>query len=281
MPNIKTNDNIKKYIVIATLITLFSYVYSLMMSVLLAPAANAIYFHISSGLSFSITGCIALYIVHQVDMIINKVIVSTSSPIFFINILVSFFTTSLLFAFITWLLNVLLRSNWTLDFLYLKDQIIIINFLLLIILSYHTIAYFTRTTARKNKKLSADNLEMSLVLNKYLTRIPSLANKKTVLTPIAQISYFQIDEGVLFAFTIDHQKHPLTITTLNELESKLNPAAFFRINRSEIVNIDKIASYEPYFKDRLAIKLTNKDTTLYTSNTKSAAFREWLVSPVN
>lgn len=250
-----------------------------MIAVLLAPTINAVYFHFSTGISLSITGCIALYIVHQVNTLINKIMVRVSKAIFFINILLSFLITSLLFAFITWLLNVFLRSNWTLDFLYLKDQIVIINFLILVILAYYTIAYYTKSVAIKNKKLKADNLELSLALNKYLTRIPSLSNKKTVLIPVSDILYFQIEEGIIFAYTNPNKKLALTITTLNELEASLNPIGFFRINRSEIVNIDKVSSFEPYFKDRLAIKLSNNETTLYTSNTKSAPFREWLTKP--
>jgi hypothetical protein len=272
---------LKKYLLIAFLITVVSYLYSLMIAVLLAPAIKDIYFHFSTGISLSITGCIALYIVHQVNMLINKMIVGASKAIFLLNILVSFLITSILFAFITWLLNVLLRSTWELDFLYLKDQIIIINFLILIILAYYTIAYYTQTTAIKNKKLKADNLELTLALNKYLTRIPSLSNKKTILIPVSDVLYFQIEEGIVFAYTNPNKKHALSITTLNELDSNLNPAVFFRLNRSEIVNIDKITSFEPYFKDRLAIKLSNNETTLYTSNTKSAPFREWLTRPSN
>ena len=122
---------------------------------------------------------------------------------------------------------------------------------------------------------------MSLALNKYLKRIPSLINKETTLISIDDVVYFKIENGIVFAHLIDGKQKPLSITTLNELESKLNPAVFFRINRSEILHFDKIVSFEPYFKDRLAIKLLESKTILYTSNAKSTLFRKWLVNPSN
>jgi len=183
-----------------------------------------------------------------------------------------------MFAVIAWLLNVILRGLWVLDFQYFKEQLIVINYLFILILSYYTISYFSKSSELRNKKLKAENLEMSIALNKYVTRIPSLSNKKTILIPVNSVLFFNIEDGVVFANTIENKKHPLVTTTLNELESKLNPAIFFRINRSEIIHIDKISSYEPYFKDRLAIKLSNSQTTLYTSNKRSSSFREWLTS---
>lgn len=252
-----------------------------MIAVLFAQDYNAINYYFDAGFSLSFLGCLILFIVYKIDTFINRAIYRFSKSMFTISFFVSFFTSLLLFFFVSWLLNGFLRDEWSLGFTFLKQQIIFINFLLLLILSYHTIAYFTRTTAIKNKKLTADNAEMSLALHKYLTRVPSLSSKKTELIPIAQILFFKIEEGVVFAYTNDGKKKPLTITTLNLLESKLNRAKFFRINRSEIVNIDKIESFEPYFKDRLAIKISNNSTTLYTSNTKSASFREWLLDISN
>lgn len=156
-----------------------------------------------------------------------------------------------------------------------------INYLLILVLAYQAIAYFTRTISRKNKALKTENLELNLALNKYLKRIPSVLNKKTSLISVDEIFYFKIEDGVLFAFLSEGKKKPLIIATLNALAPKLNPTTFFRINRSEIVNIDKIAFFEPYFKDRLAIRLSDNKTILYTSNNKSASFKKWLVNPTD
>jgi hypothetical protein len=252
-----------------------------MIAILFAQNYETIDYYFDSGFSVSVIGCLIIFMTYKIDTLIYKMINKPSKSMFAMSVFVSFLTSVLLFFAISWILNGIVRKEWSLDFTFLKQQIIFINFLLLLILSYHTIAYFTRTIAIKNKKLKADNLEMSLALNKYVSRIPSLLNKKTELIPISQILFFKIEEGIIFAHTINDQKKPLTIATLNQLESKLNPVTFFRINRSEIVNIEKIESFEPYFKDRLALKIVGNKATLYTSNTKSPSFREWLLDGSN
>jgi len=278
MSKINIRPHLKRRLIIVTMIIVYSYIYSYMIALLLAETPETIYFHFSSGLVISIFGCLAIFIVHNIDQQIDKIMAKSSKFVFLINFLISFFTSVVIFAVITWLLNVILRDLWVLDFQYFKEQLIVINYLFILLLSYYTISYFSKSSELRNKKLKAENLEMSIALNKYVTRIPSLSNKKTVLIPVNSVLFFNIEDGVVFANTSENKMHPLTTTTLNDLESTLNPAVFFRINRSEIVHIDKISSYEPYFKDRLAIKLSNSQTTLYTSNKRSSSFREWLTS---
>ncbi|MFY0629457.1 MAG: LytTR family transcriptional regulator DNA-binding domain-containing protein [Flavobacteriaceae bacterium] len=249
-----------------------------MIAVLSAHDSSSINYHLDGAIFISLFGYFCIFIVYKIDKIINQLNIKYSNSIFFINFSLSFLISSSIIIFISWIFNGFVRDEWALQFVFVKQQMILLNFLLIIILSYLTISYFTRSVSIRNKKLKADNLEMSLALHKYLTRIPSLSNKKTTLIPVNKVSYFKIDEGVLFAYTSKDEKHPLTITTLNVLESKLNPTNFFRINRSEIININKVESYEPYLKDRLAIKLSHRSITLYTSNAKSASFREWVVN---
>lgn len=251
-----------------------------MVTLLLAQSFDTISYHYSSGLLLGILGWVTIYIVHNIDRLIEKIMVKSSRSVFFINVLISFSVTALMFAIVTWLLNVILRGIWTLNFAYFRDQLILINYLSILLLAYYTISYFSKSLELHNKKLKTENLEMSAALNKYISRIPSLSNKKTVLIPVQNIMFFKIEDGVVFSYTIEDKKYPLTITTLSELESKLNPSVFFRINRSEIVHVDKVSSYEPYFKDRLAIKFKNNKTTLYTSNNRSAPFRAWLTNTV-
>ena len=267
----------KKYIIIALLISIVSFVYTFMIAILFAQDYESINYYIDSGFSVSVFGCLIIFITHKIDLFIYNTINKQSKTIFILSVFVSFISSLLLFLLVSWLLNGFVRSNWSLNFIFLKQQIIFIIFLLLLIFSYHTVVYFTKSIVIKNKKLKADNLEMSLALNKYLTKVPSLSNKKTELISITQILFFKIEEGVVFAYISKQKKKPLTYTTLNHLETKINPTMFFRINRSEIVNIEKIESFEQYFKDRLAIKILNESITLYTSNTKSPSFRNWIL----
>lgn len=276
MSKIKLEPHIKWRLIVIALVIGYSFIYTYMVAILLAHSPDTIYYHVSTGILIGVLGCLTIYIVYNIDRLISRIMVKTSKFVFIFNFLISFVISVLMFAIIGWSLNVILRDIWTLNFGYLKEQIAIVNYLSILILSYYTIAYFSKSTELQNKKLKAENLEMSKALNKYATRIPSLSNKKTVLISVDHVVYFKIEDGIVFAYTDDQKKHSITTPTLSELESKLNPAIFFRINRSEIIHVDKIISFEPYFKDRLAIKLSTNNTTVYTSNKRSSQFRNWL-----
>ncbi len=91
----------------------------------------------------------------------------------------------------------------------------------------------------------------------------------------AQILYIQIQDGILFAFDAAGNKFPLN-ENLNTLEQILNPQMFFRINRSEMVNLKFIERLEPYFNDRLTIRLRNSKVKLIASTNRTPNLRKWI-----
>ena len=90
------------------------------------------------------------------------------------------------------------------------------------------------------------------------------------------IAFFQADEGVVFAIDTSGKKHILTESTLTKIEAQLNPEAFFRINRSELVGKKHIEKIERYAKNSLAIKMKGCETSLKTSQSATSSFREWV-----
>ncbi|WP_199852748.1 LytTR family DNA-binding domain-containing protein, partial [Aquimarina sp. Aq78] len=50
---------------------------------------------------------------------------------------------------------------------------------------------------------------------------------------------------------------------------------FFRINRSQIINIDYIEHIYPYFKNKLQIVI-KKDKTFEVSSRQSSKFKNWI-----
>jgi two-component system LytT family response regulator len=48
---------------------------------------------------------------------------------------------------------------------------------------------------------------------------------------------------------------PLILRSLNSLEERLDPKAFFRANRKHIINLKMVESIEPYFSGGLLVKL--------------------------
>ena len=63
---------------------------------------------------------------------------------------------------------------------------------------------------------------------------------------------------------------------ISDLALELDPKLFFQINRGEIININFIEKIEPYFKDRLSIKMINLRTKLITSTSSTVEFRKWI-----
>ena len=92
---------------------------------------------------------------------------------------------------------------------------------------------------------------------------------------VAEVAYVQADEGVTFAVDAAGARFPLA-GTLTELERQLDPTCFGRLNRSELVNIAFIERVEPYFNNRLVVKLRGRDVTLTTRAAQTPEFRKWL-----
>jgi len=99
-------------------------------------------------------------------------------------------------------------------------------------------------------------------------------NNSFYLLPTDEVAYLQAEAGVVFAIDQRGARHPLA-GTLTEWEQQLDPARFFRLNRSELVHFNAVAKAEPYFNNRLLVKLKH-GATLTSSTAHTAAFRRWL-----
>ncbi|MEL7221075.1 MAG: LytTR family DNA-binding domain-containing protein [Bacteroidota bacterium] len=102
--------------------------------------------------------------------------------------------------------------------------------------------------------------------------------KKTsgiILLKVEDISHFQADNNIVFAFDRKGKKH-IVSHKMSELEELLNPNAFFRLNRSEIVQVDFIEKIESYFNNRLAVSVPGIKKAMITSSSRTADFRKWI-----
>ncbi|OON67215.1 LytR/AlgR family response regulator transcription factor [Hymenobacter sp. CRA2] len=72
-----------------------------------------------------------------------------------------------------------------------------------------------------------------------------------------------------------HDVHPLIPRTLQQLEARLDPAVFFRVNRQQIVNLKWIEHIEPWFSSTLKIMLRGGGE-VEVSRQQSMRFREAL-----
>lgn len=104
--------------------------------------------------------------------------------------------------------------------------------------------------------------------------VPEGQHYKTV--HVEDVAHFMGDGK--FTFLIDKKgKEYLIDSNLSQLEEKLDPAHFFRLNRAIITHIDSVSKIHPYGQSKLLVDLdppSKKEATI--SAERSRAFKEWL-----
>lgn len=130
------------------------------------------------------------------------------------------------------------------------------------------------------KSLSVDNSRQVNVTpnQKYKRRLLIRKRKCIELLQVEDVICFRASGGIILAYDIADKCHYLSQNSVSALENTLDPKYFFRINRSDIVNLHFIQRFEKYTKNTLAIFLQGVDSPCITSKTKSAKFRQWLDS---
>lgn len=134
----------------------------------------------------------------------------------------------------------------------------------------------------KNNFASAQNtfwleIQKSLKEPKYKERFAVKTKGAIQLLEAKNIAFFQMRDEILFAFDAQGNKFPINETLVN-LEKSLAPHRFFRLNRSEIVNLDFIANLKPDFQDRLIVQIKNSNMKLISSTNRTPELRKWLES---
>src|SRR3989304_4245343 len=98
---------------------------------------------------------------------------------------------------------------------------------------------------------------------------------KSILT--SDINCFYIRERCNFILTSTGQNYAIDYS-LEQLEKRINPGLFFRINRNYIVNIRAIEDMISYSSNRMKLKIKqlneNEDTTV--SRDRINAFKKWM-----
>lgn len=111
---------------------------------------------------------------------------------------------------------------------------------------------------------------------RYKTRLVSKSRAGLYLLEVADLAYFQLRNGVTHAVD-GHGRAFILNETLSQLEALLDPTQFFRLNRTELVQISAIERLEPYFNDTLVVHLKAPATTLTSSSHRTPELRKWLL----
>jgi len=95
--------------------------------------------------------------------------------------------------------------------------------------------------------------------------------------PVSSIHCFFIEDKCVFANVAVNKNYPLDYS-LEKIESMINAAVFFRINRNYIVHFDAITDMVVYSSNRLKISVDTMpdNEQLIVSRERIAAFRRWI-----
>ncbi len=109
----------------------------------------------------------------------------------------------------------------------------------------------------------------------YPERISSKTGDRTEFVDLTRVTHFYAEDKLTFAAT--ESKSYIIDQTISELETRLDPASFFRIHRSTLVNLAYVAEMYTYFGGKLIVKLKDaKRTEVTVSKERAKELRERL-----
>ncbi len=129
---------------------------------------------------------------------------------------------------------------------------------------------------RNNTSVNFDAIINKLKGQSYRNRF--LVSYRNGLIPVdaLEIAYFYSEDGVSFIMLKDRRKFIIS-ESLDNLESQLSPANFFRANRKFILSAESVVKVEPYFNQKLIVKVVPESPSdIVISKLKASGFKGWL-----
>jgi len=111
---------------------------------------------------------------------------------------------------------------------------------------------------------------------KYKNRFLVKLGQKIKSISTKDISFFYTENKLTFLVVSNAEKFPVD-SSLDELESILDPQRFFRLNRKYMITTASIREIHPYFKGRLKLELHHSDDDdIVASADKTPLLKLWL-----
>lgn len=118
-------------------------------------------------------------------------------------------------------------------------------------------------------------LSAESVLPVRFEKIPTKVNEKIVLFDPPEIDYIESNDGQSFLH-IKGESFP-SVSTLNDLETRLLPFGFFRCHRSYIVNLQKVREVITWTRNSYSLVLDDSEkSTIPLSKSKMIELKEML-----
>jgi len=100
--------------------------------------------------------------------------------------------------------------------------------------------------------------------------------QKLVPVDVDTIAYFYSDERVNFFRCYDNKSY-IVDYTMDDIESVIDPTMFFRVNRALIISVNAVDQIQPYFGNRLALRLKPEyEKEALVSREKVSDFKIWM-----
>jgi two-component system, LytTR family, response regulator len=109
---------------------------------------------------------------------------------------------------------------------------------------------------KKSKEQASSNI-VQPDMGHYLKTIECYDNEGSTMLSVDDICWFEVIEKAYYA-NLQDSKYQVK-KTISELEENLDPLKFFRINRSQLVNLQYIKSYSYWEFEKYIIKLYSQD----------------------
>ncbi|MDP3945679.1 MAG: LytTR family DNA-binding domain-containing protein [Lutibacter sp.] len=110
----------------------------------------------------------------------------------------------------------------------------------------------------------------------YKTRFTVKIGPHLKMISTDSIECFFSENKATNIYTIDHRTYLLE-DTLEQLEEKLQPSTFFRVNRQYFININAIKDIISYSNSRLKVVLNSfKDSEIIVSRERVKDFKTWI-----
>lgn len=149
------------------------------------------------------------------------------------------------------------------------------------VLKPYTVERLALAVSRVRQRLSSAPAALDGVLRelaaaapvrKHLRWINASKGQDVALITVDEVLYFQSDTKYTRVVTATGES--LIRTPLKELQDELDPACFWPIHRSTIVNANAIAGVTRDFRGRVLVKLKSRSETLAVSEAHTHLFRQ-------
>ena len=128
----------------------------------------------------------------------------------------------------------------------------------------------------KNPNLKILQQALNSLQKNYKERFLVKSGSQLMAIPASEVSFFFHESKVVWLKTKQNKKFAVDYT-LDQLESTLDPKAFYRINRKYILSFSSIQKIQAFSSNRLKIQtLHGEKDDIVVSRDRVSGFKEWM-----